>query len=412
MSASSGVVVVGGSIGGVRTVQALRREGYEGRIRLLSEEFVEPYDKPPLSKQYLAGTKRLDEFTLLTRDEADKLGVELLLGAQAVALDSDWNSVALADGSQISYEHLVVATGSNPRTTPWDAIDGVLALRSLRDADQLRLAIDGASKIAVVGAGFVGAEVAATVRARGVDVTMIDPLPHPMARVLGGALAERFIELHRSRGVKLLLNTRVDSIRKTSQGVELALSDGDALICDAVIVGIGTLPNTGWLSDSGLHIDNGVACDARGRATDVSGIYAVGDVARWLDPQDGIQRRHEHWTNAVEQAAIVAKVIVHGDAPDHRPTPYVWSDQFDWQVQVLGDPARGELADTIDYQPVTSEAGVTRTRFAAIYGAADGSTIGAVIVSWPKATFTLRRALASKAPTGDVAASLRELMSR
>lgn len=409
MSERSGVVVVGGSIGGVRTVQALRKEGFEGRIRLLTEELVEPYDKPPLSKQYLAGTKPLDEFTLLTRDEADKLGVELLLGAQAVALDPDWDSVTLADGSRISYEHLVVATGSSPRTTPWDAVDGVLTLRSLRDSDQLRLAIDGAKKIAVVGAGFIGAEVAATVRTLGVDVTMIDPLPYPMARVLGGALAERFIELHQTRGVQLLMNTRVDSIRKTEQGIEVALSDADALICDAVIVGIGTLPNTGWLSGSGLNIENGVACDARGRATDGSGIYAVGDVARWLDPQDGIQRRHEHWTNAVEQAATVAKVIVHGDAPDHRPTPYVWSDQFDWNIQVIGDPARGELIDTIENQPATAETAETRTRFAAIYAAADGSITGAVIVSWPRATFTLRRALLSKATAIDAATSVQEL---
>jgi len=306
----------------------------------------------------------------------------------------------------------VVATGSNPRTTPWDDIEGVLALRKLGDAQQLRLAIARSAKIAVVGAGFVGAEVAATAQALGVDVTMIDPLPYPMARVLGGALAERFIELHHTRGVKLLMNTRVDSIRKTGQGIELALSEANALIVDAVIVGIGTLPNTGWLSDSGLHIENGVACDARGRATNVSGIYAVGDVARWLDPQDGVQRRHEHWTNAVEQAAIVAKVIVHGDAPDHRPTPYVWSDQFDWNIQVLGDPTRGELTDTIENQPVTSDAAVTRTRFAAIYGAADGSIIGAVIVSWPRATLTLRRALLSKAPAADAAASLRELTHR
>lgn len=412
MSESAGVVVVGGSIGGVRTVQALRKEGYEGRIRLLTEELVEPYDKPPLSKQYLAGSKRLDEFTLLTRDAAKDLGVELLLGAQAVALDSDWDSVTLADGSRVSYEHLVVATGSSPRTTPWDEIDGVLTLRSLRDADELRLAIDGAAKIAVVGAGFVGAEVAATIRALGVEVTMIDPLPYPMARVLGGALAERFIELHQTRGVNLLMNTHVDSIRKTGQGIEVALSRATVITCDAVIVGIGTLPNTGWLSGSGLHTENGVACDARGRATDVSGIYAVGDVARWLDPQDGIQRRHEHWTNAVEQAAIVAKVIVHGDAPDHRPTPYVWSDQFDWHIQVLGDPARGELTDTIENQPVTSDTAATRTRFAAVYGAADGSIIGAVIVSWPRATFALRRALLSKASAGEAVAALQELTIR
>jgi NADPH-dependent 2,4-dienoyl-CoA reductase/sulfur reductase-like enzyme len=412
MSDRSGVVVVGGSIGGVRTVQALRKEGYEGRIRLLTEEFVEPYDKPPLSKHYLAGTTRLDEFTLLTRDEADKLDVELLLGAQAVALDSDWASVALADGSRIGYEHLVVATGSSPRATPWDTVDGVWTLRSLGDSDQLRLAIDNATRIAVVGAGFVGAEVAATARARGVEVTMIDPLPYPMARVLGGALAERFIELHQTRGVELLMNTRVDSIRNTGQGIELALSEANALLCDAVIVGIGALPNTGWLSDSGLHLDNGVACDACGRATDAPGIYAVGDVAQWLDPQDGIQRRHEHWTNAVEQAAVVAKVIVHGDAPDHRPTPYVWSDQFDWHIQVVGDPARGELVDTIEDRLTADGTAATRTRFAAVYGAADGTISGAVIVSWPRATFALRRAVVGKASATAAAASLRELTSR
>ena len=409
MSDRSGVVVVGGSIAGVRTVQALRKEGYEGRIRLLTEELLEPYDKPPLSKQYLAGTKSLNEFTLLTRAGASELGVELLLGARAVSLDPDWASVTLADGSQIGYEHLVVATGSRPRATPWDTVDGVWTLRNLGDSDQLRLAIESATRIAVVGAGFIGAEVAATARARGVEVTMIDPLPFPMARVLGGALAERFIELHRNRGVELLMNTRVDSIRNTGRGIELVLSGADVLVCDAVVVGIGTLPNTAWLSASSLHLENGVACDACGRATDAPGIYAVGDVAQWLDPHDGIPRRHEHWTNAVEQAAVVAKVIVHGDAPDHRPTPYVWSDQFDWHLQVVGDPARGELVDTIDNSSTTDDSTGTRSRFAAVYGAADGTISGGVIVSWPKATFTLRRALQDKAHATGAAQSLREL---
>ncbi|SFT82402.1 phthalate 3,4-dioxygenase, ferredoxin reductase subunit [Geodermatophilus amargosae] len=405
-------MVVGGSIGAVRTVQGLRREGYGGRIRLLTEELVEPYDRPPLSKQYLAGSRSLDQFTLLTQEAAGDLDVEMVLGARAVGIDPDWDVVQLADGSRISYEHLVVATGSSPRVTPWDTVEGVLSLRDLQDADQLRRALDGASSIAVVGAGFVGAEVAATARGLGLDVTMIDPLPHPMARVLGGALADRFIELHQDRGANLLLSTRVESIQRDASGIQLSLSDSTVLTCDVVVIGIGTVPNTGWLSGAGLDLVNGVACDARGRATDVAGIYAVGDAARWLDPHDGVQRRHEHWTNAVEQAAVVAKVIVHGDAPEHRPRPYVWSDQYDWQIQVLGDPARGELIDVIENEPVISDGAAPRPRFAAVYGASDGNVVGAVIVSWPRATLTLRRSLASTTTTADATTSVQALTAR
>ena len=405
-------MVVGGSIGAVRTVQALRREGYGGRIRLLTEELVEPYDRPPLSKQYLAGSRSLDQFTLLTQEEASKLDVEMMLGVRAVGVDPDWDVVELADGSRLSYEHLVIATGSSPRATPWDTVEGVLSLRDLQDADQLRRALDSATSIAVVGAGFVGAEVAATARGLGVEVTMIDPLPHPMARVLGGTLAERFIKLHQDRGVQFLLSTRVESIQKNTSGIQLSLSDSTVLTCDVVVVGIGTLPNTEWLSGSGLDVVNGVACDARGRATDIAGIYAVGDAARWLDPHDGVQRRHEHWNNAVEQAAVVAKVIVHGDAPEHRPRPYVWSDQYDWHIQVLGDPAHGELTDIIENPPVVSDGPATRPRFAAIYGASDEYVVGAVIVSWPRATATLRRLLTSATTTADATTSIQALTAR
>jgi NADPH-dependent 2,4-dienoyl-CoA reductase/sulfur reductase-like enzyme len=288
----------------------------------------------------------------------------------------------------------------------------VLSLRDLQDADQLRRALASATSIAVVGAGFVGAEVAATARGLGVEVTMIDPLPHPMARVLGGTLAERFIKLHQDRGVQFLLSTRVESIQKNTSGIQLSLSDSTTLTCDVVIVGIGTLPNTEWLSGSGLDVTNGVACDARGRATDAAGVYAVGDAARWLDPHDGVQRRHEHWNNAVDQAAIVAKVIVHGDAPEHRPRTYVWSDQYDWHIQVLGDPARGELTDIIENPPVVSDGPATRPRFAAIYGASDEYVVGAVIVSWPRATATLRRSLASATTTADAITSLQALTAR
>lgn len=410
--AKAGVVVIGGSIGGVRTVQGLRKEGYAGPIRLATEELVEPYDRPPLSKEYLAGRKTLDHFTLLTHEDAVQLDVELMLGARAVQLDTDWNLVEFADGSQLGYEHLVIATGSGPRPTPWEDVEGVLPLRDLHDADLVRRALDGANSIAVVGAGFIGAEVAATARGLGVDVTMIDPLPYPMARVLGGSLANRFIDLHQDRGVKLLMSTRVESIQKNARGMDVALSGGSVLTCDAVVVGIGTVPNTSWLNQSGLDVENGVACDARGRATDVAGIYAVGDVARWLDPGDGVQRRHEHWTNAVEQAAIVAKVIVHGDAPDHRPSPYVWSDQYDWHIQVIGDPTHGELTDTIENQPVISDGHASRPRFAAVYGASDGTIVGGVTVSWPKATVTLRRAMASNSPTVDAIATILQLTAR
>jgi len=394
-------VVVGGSIGAVRTVQALRREGYGGRIRLLTEELVEPYDRPPLSKQYLAGSRSLDQFTLLTQEEAGKLDVEMMLGVRAVGIDPDWDVVELADGSRLSYEHLVIATGSSPRATPWDTVEGVLSLRDLQDADQLRRALDSATSIAVVGAGFVGAEVAATARGLGVEVTMIDPLPHPMARVLGGTLAERFIKLHQDRGVQFLLSTRVESIQKNTSGIQLSLSDSTTLTCDVVIVGIGTLPNTEWLSGSGLQLTPGLECDATLTAVDDADILGAGDIVSWPHPLAGGEAiRIEHWTVAAEQGQQAGRNVllpVEERKPYDQP-PYFWSDQYDTKIQSLGLPGRAARLELLE----ETEDG---SRF--VYGGErDGRLVGVIAINAARRLGSYRMALADPPGFEDLRAGI------
>lgn len=382
MSARS-VVVVGGSLGGARTAQALRSAGYDGRLVLVGEEPELPYDRPPLSKGVLRDE---DVPVLLTEADAAQLDLTLRLGVAAVGLDLADGCVVLSDGDRLPFDDVVVATGSRPRPSPWGTPPGVHLLRTRADAAALRDDLRRGGRLVVVGAGFIGAEVSATARALGVEVTLVDPLPAPMSRVLGAEVGGIFTELHRRHGVETRLGAAVADIESTPSGPRVVLADGEVLPATSVLVGCGALPNDDWLRSSGLELADGLVCDQYCRSTSDERVHAVGDVARWWHPRHGESVRIEHWTNAVEQAAVVAHNIVSPDRPRaYAPVEYVWSDQYDWKVQLvgrtLGAPVRmlGEPADR---------------RFAVVYGAGDGRLGGLLAVNWPRAVVAARRAVA------------------
>jgi phthalate 3,4-dioxygenase ferredoxin reductase subunit len=383
-------VIVGSSVGGVRTAQALRVAGYDGEVVLVGEERALPYDKPPLSKAMLAGTTTADAIGLLTEQAAAEAGIRLMLGTPATGLRVDEHVVELAGGERLAFDDVVIATGVRARPSPWGEPPGVHVLRTLGDATALGTALRRGGPVVVIGAGFIGAEVAATARGIGLDdVTVVDPVPVPLSRVLNPAVAERFARLHADRGVDVRFGVGVSGIDQVGDGLAVHLTDGSTLPAATVVVGIGAVPNDEWLRSSGLQIDDGVVCDEHSRAFGAPHVHAVGDVARWFHRRHGRLVRVEHWTNAVEQATCVAHNIVHPDSPRaHEPVEYVWSDQYDWKIQLAGRTG-GDL-------PYVMVAGADPTRtFAALYADDDGSFRGAVAVNWPRAVVACRRALSA-----------------
>ncbi|WP_283136828.1 NAD(P)/FAD-dependent oxidoreductase [Rhizohabitans arisaemae] len=379
-------VVVGASVGGVRTAQALRREGWQGRITLVGAESHLPYDKPPLSKQLLAGTWDVPRTRLLDEDAAKRDDIELRLGRPAVGLDPADREVRLADGAALPYGVAVLATGSAARPSPWRPRSGLHLLRGLDDAAALRRDLRRPGPVVVVGGGFIGAEVAAGVRALGKAVTVVDPAPVPMGRVMGEEVGRLFTGLHHRHGTATAFGVGVAEVTGEAGSLEVRLTDGRVLPAATVVVGIGAVPNDAWLRDSGLPVEDGVLCDAACRVIGVEDVYAVGDVARWHHPGHGRRVRVEHWTNAVEQASCAAYNIVHPDTPrDHAPVEYVWSDQYDWKAQIIGRP------DTASTHRLIGDPHAVPARFAALYGDDEGRLTGAVLVGWPKATLRIRR---------------------
>jgi phthalate 3,4-dioxygenase ferredoxin reductase component len=381
------VVVIGSSVAGVSAARALRSEGFSGRIVLVGEEEVLPYDKPPLSKEFLAGRWDADRVILLSREDAERGGIELCLGAAAARLDVSGRQVLLSDGSRLGYDKLVVATGAAARPSPWNATSGVHVLRTLRDSRALRERLQRfGGPVVVVGGGFIGGEVAATVRALGHEVTMVDPLPIPSARAVGKEVGRHLTELHHRHGVETRFGTGVEEIGDAAGRQLVRLTDGTELPAATVIVGIGAVPNDRWLADSGIRVDNGVLCDSFSRAVGAPDVYVAGDVARWFHPGHREHVRVEHWTNAVEQAACVAHNIAHPDNPrPYQPVEYVWSDQYDWKIQLVGRPAAGGR------HAVIGDLDRAEPRAAVLYIGEAEQLCGAVTVNWPRALAQCRR---------------------
>jgi NADPH-dependent 2,4-dienoyl-CoA reductase/sulfur reductase-like enzyme len=331
------IVVVGGSLAGLRAVETLRREGYEGELVVVGDEKHRPYDRPPLSKEIIAG-KWEPEKTALPGSEEDH-GADWRLGQRAVGLDPAARELVLESGERLGFDGLIVATGARVREIPGTPpLEGIHALRSLDDALAIRDALGRSPRVCVVGAGFIGAEVAASCRGRGLDVTLVEALPVPLGRVLGDRAGGHMARLHEDHGVNLRCGVGVEGFEGAGRVEAVRLSDGTRIDADLVVVGIGVVPNTEWLEGTGLDLSDGVACDAT-CATAIPGVFAAGDVARWENPLTGTAMRVEHWTHAVEQGIAAAENLLAGEgAQPFVSVPFFWSDQYDTKIQMAGRP--------------------------------------------------------------------------
>jgi NADPH-dependent 2,4-dienoyl-CoA reductase/sulfur reductase-like enzyme len=336
MSQPEHVLVVGAGLGGLRTVERLREAGFQGRLSLVGDEPRVPYDRPPLSKQVLTGEWAPERTTLRTLEGLEELGVRTHLGTRAVALRP--GEVELADGASLHADAIVVATGLGVRTLPGQPAH-VHTLRTLDDALSLRAALERAESLLVIGGGFIGAEVASSARTRGLAVTVLEALPVPSARALGTELGGLTARLMTEAGVDLRTGVTVDGFGDAGDRVAVVLADGTRAAADVGIVGVGGAPRLEWVD--GVRAADGLACGPTGRVEGLTGVWAVGDVAAWLDPRHGDRLRHEHWTSAGEQAACVARDIL-GEPPPPPTVPYFWSDQFGMKIQLLGRPEHAD----------------------------------------------------------------------
>ena len=390
MSRLETVAVVGASLAGLRAAQALRRAGFDGRLVVIGEESEKPYDRPPLSKEVLAG-KWDPERTQLLRAEDEGLEVDWRLGRAAAGLDLAGRRVALAGGGSVAFDGLVLATGAFARRLP-GTLPGIHVLRTLADCAALRAELDRSPRVVVVGAGFVGMEVAATCRGRGLAVTVIEALGAPLERGLGAALGGFVGEIHRDQGVELRLGMQVSRFLGGKRVEAVELADGTRVPADVVVVGIGAAPATAWLAGSGLELSDGVVCDASCRTTRAPFAVAAGDVARWPNVLFGESMRVEHWTNATEQADHAVATLLAGEAggTPFAPVPFVWSDQYDKKIQVAG---RIEDAD----ETRVVDGSLAERRFVMLFGKA-GRLRGVLGINRPRLVMKYRALIRQGAP--------------
>lgn len=444
------VAIVGGSLAGLRAAETLRSDGFSGTIHFIGEETRLPYDRPPLSKEVLGDKMEVANAGLISQEAFDALHLELHLGKRAVGLDAERKAVLLAGegeaggseaskaagegaeargatsegaaaSEEITADGIVIATGSRPREMPGtEGIGGVYTLRTLEDCLALKAEFATGPKVAVIGAGFIGAEVAATARGLGLDVTVIEMLATPLARVLGDTLGQVMADLHRDNGVDLRLGVGVNEVVAGDGGrvASVELSDGTSIAADVVVVGIGVIPNTEWLEGSGLEIDNGVVCDETLLAA--PGITAAGDVARWPNRRFGETMRVEHWDNAIEQGIAAARRLLaggwgqsgggeassgmadssseagseesgssksdsskSGEAVPFTPVPWFWSDQYDRKIQLAGRSSPDGKVEIVT-------GSLEERRFAAIYER-EGKLVGVLGMNRPRHVMQYRQ---------------------
>ncbi|MFF4817201.1 NAD(P)/FAD-dependent oxidoreductase [Kitasatospora sp. NPDC001309] len=332
------IVIVGASLGGAKAAEALRGAGYRGGIVLIGEEHERPYERPPLSKGYLLGKEAREKLHVHPPQWYAEHDVTLRLGTPVVAIDPAARTVTLADDGEIGYHKLLLTTGSAPRRLPVPGADqdGVLHLRRVEDSDRIKAVLRPGARITVVGAGWIGLEVAAAARAAGAEVTVLESLELPLLRVLGREVAQVFADLHRDHGVDLRFGVQVAELTGadgTVSGVKLA--DGTELAADAVVVGIGISPATALAEAAGLEVDNGVKTDQHLRTSDPD-VYAAGDVANAYHPLFDRHLRVEHWANALNQPQTAARALLGQPDAVYDRVPYFFSDQYDLGLEYVG----------------------------------------------------------------------------
>jgi 3-phenylpropionate/trans-cinnamate dioxygenase ferredoxin reductase subunit len=397
------VVVVGAGLGGLRTVEFLRAEGFSGRITLVGDEPHEPYDRPPLSKQILAG-QWPEERAALHRGELAELDVSLHLGRKAVGVDHI--AVDLDDGTRLNYDALVVATGVRPRRLPGQPDHPELhVLRTLEDCRGLRDSISRARSLLVVGAGFIGAEVAATARTAGLEVTILEALPTPFARVLGEHMGGLCAQLQTDNGVTVRCGVPLMDFVVSERGIAARLADGSIAPADCAVIGVGTVIDAGWLAGLEISTDGGLLCDTTGLVEGTGNVYAVGDIAAWRHPTVGDRPRIEHWTSAGEQAAVVAQRLAGKQITRQADVvPYFWSDQYGLTLQLVG---RCDLATSVE---VLHDPGMIKGTVAGYF--ANGALVAVLAFHAPRLLNRYRRLVAASASEHEVRSTAAELASR
>lgn len=375
MSHSKTFVIVGGGLAGAKAAEALREKDFTGDIVLLSAEDQLPYERPPLSKEFLAGKKTLQDFTVDNPAWYRDHDIDFRPGTKVQAIDPNTHTVRLPDGSSLKYDKLLLATGSEPQTVsfPGSDADGVHYLRTIDDAQGLSKALESASTLAIIGAGWIGLEVAANARSRGIDVTVVETAPLPLLRVLGSEVAEIFADLHRERGVDLQLKAEVSEIStRNGRASGLVLADGTQIPADVVLVAVGAKPNTELADEAGLAMaDGGIAVDASLR-TSAPDIYAVGDIVSAEHPLLHTRIRTEHWANALKQPAVAVSGML-GQPTEYAELPYFFTDQYDLGMEYVGH------AD--EYTEVVFRGDVEKREFVAFWLGADGRVLAGMNVN-------------------------------
>jgi len=402
------VLIVGASLAGLHAAETLREEGFGGTIAVVDASAETPHDRPPLSKQVLAGEWDADRIVL----PAAKADLDLTwhLGRRATALDVAHHRLTLDDGSTLSGEAVLIATGAAARRLPWmDGVTGAHVLRTLDDSLAIRSAIEaGARNVVVVGAGFIGAEVAATCRERGCEVALLEALPVPLERALGPTMGPVVTDLHREHGVDVRLGASVEGVATDADGhvTAVRLGDGEELPADVVVVGIGVVPSTAWLEGSGLTVDNGVVVDANLWAA--PGVVTAGDIARFPSRRFGEQLRIEHWENAIDQGRHAARTLLAEAAgtdlatlDPFDPVPWFWSDQYDRKIQLAGRSGA-------DHEVEVVIGSTDERRFVALYGR-DGVVRGVLGWNRPRHVMQLRHLVEELVPWADGLAAARAL---
>ncbi|MBX5485890.1 Ferredoxin--NAD(P)(+) reductase fdr [Mycolicibacterium hassiacum DSM 44199] len=389
ITSSGGVVIVGGGLAATRTAEQLRRSEYAGPITIVSDENHLPYDRPPLSKEVLRS--ETDDVTLKPSEFYQENDIALVLGNGATSLDTAEQTVTLADGTKLRYDELVIATGLVPKRIPsFPDLAGIHVLRSYDETMALRKDAAAAKRAVVVGAGFIGCEVAASLRKLGVEVVLVEPQPTPLASVLGEQIGELVARLHRAEGVDLRCGVGVAEVRGNERVEKVVLSDGSEVDADLVVVGIGSNPATDWLEGSGVELDNGVVCDDYGR-TSAPHVWAIGDVASWRHKL-GHQVRVEHWSNVADQARVMVPAMLGQEPPAAVAVPYFWSDQYDVKIQCLGEPEPGDKLHIVEDDG---------RKFLAYYER-DGVLVGVVGGGMPGKVMKVRAKIASGVPISEV----------
>ena len=348
-------VIVGASLAGAKAAETLRQDGFDGRVVLVGAENERPYERPPLSKDYLRGEVGREKVYVHDEGFYAKHDIELRVGRTAVRLDTSSGELELDDGERLRYDRLLLATGAEPRrlTIPGSDLDGVLYLRSVQDSDALRERLDRGGSVVIVGAGWIGAEVAASARQRGLEVTVVEPASVPLERVLGAEVGAIYRDIHTDQGVRMLMGTGVEAFEGDRAVERVRTGDGRELDCDFVVVGVGVQPRIQLATQAGLAVDNGILVDEQ-LQTSVPGVFAAGDVANAHHPFYGERIRVEHWANALNQGPTAARNML-GQSVAYDRLPYFFSDQYDvgmeysgfartWdRVVFRGDPATREF---------------------------------------------------------------------